>query len=169
MKASQYNYGFCNKGKFYLFNGMTYKFIEFDISLKPCVEELLRMPNEDWGEMYSFKLQLYNAGFLIDDDVNELERLFGEIVKNRSVASYSLMILPTYDCNFSCWYCIQSHKHEYMSGDIVESKQSNGSPPNQCISNDLIRTLLKYQIMQLIFVRHMGLIFIIALLQMDIC
>lgn len=121
MKTSQYNYGFCNKGKFYLFNGITYKFIKFDISLKPCVEELLRMPNEDWGEMYSFKLQLYNAGFLIDDDVNELERLFGEMVKNRSVASYSLMILPTYDCNFSCWYCIQSHKHEYMSGDIVES------------------------------------------------
>lgn len=121
MKTSQYNYKFCNNGKFYLFNGITYKFIEFDISLKPCIEELLRMPNEDWEGMPLFKLQLYNAGFLIDDNVNELEMLCDEIVKNRSIASYSLMILPTYDCNFSCWYCIQSHKHEYMSKDIVES------------------------------------------------
>lgn len=137
MKKSRYNYTFCHKNKFYIFNGITYKFVKFDIALKPYIEKFLCMPNEDWGEMSSIKSQLYNAGFLVDDNVKEFDSLCSEIVKNRSDRSYSLMILPTYDCNFSCWYCIQSHKHEYMSHDIVESIKKH-------ITTYLLKNNIKY-------------------------
>ena len=33
---------------------------------------------------------------------------------------YSLMILTTYACNFSCWYCVQKHKNVYLSTANIE-------------------------------------------------
>lgn len=30
------------------------------------------------------------------------------------------MLLPTYDCNFSCWYCLQKHEELHYSQEVIE-------------------------------------------------
>ena len=34
---------------------------------------------------------------------------------------YFLVVLPTLNCNYKCWYCIQDHVPSVMSSDVMES------------------------------------------------
>lgn len=33
---------------------------------------------------------------------------------------YSLFLNPTLECNFSCWYCYETHEKGYMSEKMIE-------------------------------------------------
>ena len=65
--------------------------------------------------------EMYNAlvecGFLIENDVDEYARLLHR--RNRDVYfnnnSFRLIVLPTLECNFHCWYCYERH----VKGDMV--------------------------------------------------
>lgn len=65
--------------------------------------------------------EMYNAlvecGFLIENDVDEYARLLHR--RNQSVYfnnnSFRLIVLPTLECNFHCWYCYEKH----VKGDMV--------------------------------------------------
>lgn len=54
-----------------------------------------------------------NAGMLIDDDVDEISHLrqhrHNAVYDDRS---FLLIINPTLNCNFDCWYCYESHQKE---------------------------------------------------------
>lgn len=60
-------------------------------------------------------------GFIIDQNIDELN-----IVRERYESAvhskdYFLVILPTLNCNYSCWYCIQDHIPSIMSQATQES------------------------------------------------
>ena len=64
---------------------------------------------------------MYDLKFIIDDDVNELEILR---IRNREAVrnqSYQLIINPTLECNFRCWYCYENHKKGHMNETTVEN------------------------------------------------
>jgi len=54
-----------------------------------------------------------SAGMLIDDDVDEISLLrqhrHNAVYDDRS---FLLIINPTLNCNFDCWYCYESHQKE---------------------------------------------------------
>lgn len=123
MKTSKYNIIFeTSPEESLVFNGMTKKF--FSLSNDNIVElkKLFESPNiyfqrEEYNEFLS---TLKNNGFLIEDDVDEFEQLRSLFESYKEAKSYSLMILTSYSCNFSCWYCVQKHKNEYLNTDSIE-------------------------------------------------
>ena len=77
--------------------------------------------NGDAIEDEEFIGQLKMGSFLIDDDVNELERLRFRMLSSRYNTDYlSLTIAPTADCNFRCSYCYEKDviKPDYMTEEV---------------------------------------------------
>jgi uncharacterized protein len=64
---------------------------------------------------------LYKTGFIIDYDIDEFKivksKYNSEIFRNNT---YRLTILPTMDCNFSCWYCYEDKIKGLMNSEIQE-------------------------------------------------
>lgn len=67
--------------------------------------------------------KLIEGGFLVDDDLDEIEVLrqrYLEIIDREDECL--ITINPTLDCNFSCWYCYEAkHGKAYMSASVLES------------------------------------------------
>ena len=56
----------------------------------------------------------------IADDMDE-EAMFREVYKRELLPhSFHIMILPTYQCNLRCWYCIQKHQDMIMSENTIK-------------------------------------------------
>ena len=67
--------------------------------------------------------QLYNKGFIVDDDVDEYEKVKEKINNTYKTRSkiLSLTIYVTEHCNFRCIYCPQKHKPYTFSAKHWES------------------------------------------------
>lgn len=76
-------------------------------------------------KLKEYKKDLYETliktRFIISENQNELD-----IIKFRNRRDvfinnfYKLIINPTLDCNFKCWYCYESHPKGRMSEEIIE-------------------------------------------------
>lgn len=68
---------------------------------------------------YSILLQ---NGFIINDQIDEYARMLYR--RNECVFynnnTYRLILLPTIDCNFRCWYCYEQHIQSSMTFSTVE-------------------------------------------------
>jgi len=73
----------------------------------------------------SFFKKLKDNGFIIDDDIDELDTI--RDLNNKTVNSkdYFLVILPTLNCNFKCWYCVQDHIESKMTSPTISSIQNH--------------------------------------------
>ena len=74
-------------------------------------------------DLHSLHPTLYiaflNKGIIIDDSVDEKEMEYNADFKRDS---YHLIINPTLDCNFNCWYCFENkHRGSVMSATILEA------------------------------------------------
>ena len=59
-----------------------------------------------------------NSGCLVDDDVDELERLeFYRNLAKYDMTNFGLTIAPTLDCNFRCKYCFETHPKGKMTSE----------------------------------------------------
>ena len=59
-----------------------------------------------------------SSGCLIDDDVDELERLeFYRNLAKYDMTNFGLTIAPTLDCNFRCKYCFETHPKGKMTSE----------------------------------------------------
>lgn len=60
------------------------------------------------------------CGFIVEIDKDEIDVLRYknrmEVFSNRK---YKLVINPTLECNFACWYCYEKHPQGYMSEDTI--------------------------------------------------
>ncbi len=65
--------------------------------------------------------QLLESGMVVDDDVDEM---FDYLNYAKSIevgeGTYQLIINPTIDCNFRCWYCYEKHTRSQMSELVLE-------------------------------------------------
>lgn len=121
MKTSKYNYFIPYTNNTYIvFNGITKRFFQISKAYIKPLKHILENPKEYMGELeYKNILQkMKNNGFLIDYNTEELKKIQSEYYSEINQPNYELMILPTYNCNFSCWYCVQHHRNEYMNIDI---------------------------------------------------
>jgi uncharacterized protein len=107
-----------------LFNFYTLNLITLDRFESASVDRILKNPdsyrnNENISGLFEL---LFEKGFILDDEINELELLKYE--RYRSCAdqkNLTLTILPSLACNFRCAYCYQEEKTQKMSQEIEEA------------------------------------------------
>lgn len=113
MKQSKYNIVLKTKQKEYLYN-------TFSLALAEVESDVVRSLENDGVIDDELAKSLYEAGFLIEDDEDELEEL---IIKNRlsrfSGKVLGLVIAPTLSCNLNCIYCFEEKKNINMQVEII--------------------------------------------------
>lgn len=120
MKQSKYNICLPYDDRFVIFNGVTKRFFLVSSQNKEAFLRILSTPDEYKEQYAPFLKQMAGEGFIIEDDVDELEVIKLQYHDLTHGNSYKLMILPTYACNVSCWYCTQNHRNMQLSDDDVE-------------------------------------------------
>jgi len=120
-KLSNYNYFIPYSDRIIFFNGLSGH--NFSTS-----EKEYQFLKEQFTDPVSFKNQyssVFNKfkewGFIIDEQKDELDFIR---LRNRlavfSNKNYYLVINPTLDCNFNCWYCYEKHPKGYMSETTID-------------------------------------------------
>jgi uncharacterized protein len=138
MKQSRYNILLeASQDRTLVFNGMSKRFFYLSSRNIPSLRTILESPDEysSRDEYKDFLSSLKNNGFLIDDNFSEIERLSQLYKSYRDAKIYNLMILTTYACNFSCWYCVQKHRNITLKTETIAKIKKHIS--NYLLKNDI--------------------------------
>ncbi|MDE7496850.1 MAG: radical SAM protein [Muribaculaceae bacterium] len=119
MKASKYNYFVPLKENIVIYNGLTDCFFEVPLQRAELYRTIINNPNNYLADFSDFFKKLEAGGFVIADDVEEKTKVREKYKLLSRPNQYYLMILPTYQCNLRCWYCIQDHANVFMSNDVI--------------------------------------------------
>ncbi|MFT4249478.1 MAG: hypothetical protein QM581_15820, partial [Pseudomonas sp.] len=66
---------------------------------------------------------LKTNGFIINDEVNELDEIKRiSYETDFSDEKFELIVNPTMNCNFKCWYCYETHIKDSKMSDETLSK-----------------------------------------------
>lgn len=124
-KTSKYNYLIDYKGKKLFFNGLNGSGILMQIAEWNNVENLLNdliIFERDYPTEFG---QFKHFGYIIDNELDELAYIKH---KNKTITysndSFNLVINPTLECNFHCWYCYEKHRCGHMSEKTINSIKS---------------------------------------------
>lgn len=93
-----------------LFNGTNKEFLIIESLAKDSYLQLLKVPDL-YKETHSTLIRyLKSLQFILEDHEDEHEYL--KTSRNCYIHSkeYKTTILPTFECNYNCWYCIQKHE-----------------------------------------------------------
>lgn len=125
MKRSKYNF-ILNKGdKSFWFNGITHHHFCLDITLSNKLENNLENLEFLKEQIPGFYQKLVDKGFLVEDSIEELDIIRDYTNKAREAKSYYLIILPTLNCNFDCWYCVQNHIETIMTDTTIQKVKNH--------------------------------------------
>lgn len=119
MKPSYYNYIVEDGDRAVFFNGITELLFDVPLKNRSKYESILAAPDDYIGVFDSFLKKMKSNGFIIEEETDEWERLEYKYRRLRNESSYHLMLLPTYQCNLRCWYCIQNHQDLIMSEETI--------------------------------------------------
>lgn len=123
MKASRYNYyvPYKKDNAVIFFNGISKSIFSVPDNEFNIFHDIVSHP-DTYKETYPhFWDTLVNLGFIVDDNKDEIAFVEQEFYKKINTPKCTLMIFPTYQCNFSCWYCVQQHTDEYMNKDVMKN------------------------------------------------
>lgn len=102
-----------------IYNASSDKFIVFKKELESL---LAKNPEEVQKKALDLYTKLKDGGFVVDDDTDEVADMISlglRLCNNES--SYRLIINPTTNCNFRCWYCYENHSpHAKMDSCTVD-------------------------------------------------
>ncbi len=121
MKFSIFNSEIIVGGKHtLLYNSFSGTFVVVKNMIVSIKDMTIDKLNKTYPNLYS---QLLNGGYIIDEYIDEIERVRERIKKTDfNHHSYILHINPTLDCNFRCWYCYESHvNNSKMSHETLGS------------------------------------------------
>ena len=115
-KQSKYNYIVPQDERFVYFNGITSRSFSTSAEEHEKLVPLFSDPiSFEMSRPTIFK-KFTEWGFFVKEDIDEVDILRYRhkmtVIDNRD---YHLVINPTLECNFSCWYCYQEHPKGYMS------------------------------------------------------
>ncbi|NSW89826.1 MAG: radical SAM protein [Firmicutes bacterium] len=124
MKASVFNiFVDTENGEKLLYNSFRNSLVKLDKSTYETYKKITLQGGEDAIDMLDPLVlatiaDFKRGGFIIDDDMNEVDYIKVVDVQSRFSHSknFGLTIAPTLDCNFDCVYCYENHKEpKYMS------------------------------------------------------
>lgn len=119
MKSSQYNFLLEKGEKVYCFNASSYKFFVLDKGYKSALDELFALPNFALDRFPHLKSLMLDGRFVVEENEDEVEYVRRKNHEAENQSSYKLIVLPTFACNFNCWYCVQNHKGDFMTEEVV--------------------------------------------------
>lgn len=123
MTISQFNTFFYHQGSMIGYNALSNEFIILEMELFELYQAAINEDKiADLKNIHpSFFSHINNKGFILDKNTNEIEfvkKLVSTIDKNDEM--YELIINPTMNCNFKCWYCYETHiKDSKMSSSTI--------------------------------------------------
>lgn len=103
-----------------LYNAVKDKFL---IISKTWAELLNKSPEKIKQTNHLFYQQLQENNFIINDSKDEVNEIIDEGLRIcHNTTEYRLIINPTLNCNFHCWYCYEKHAPTMkMSSDTVQN------------------------------------------------
>lgn len=117
-KLSDYNYFLEHEGRMIYFNGMSGASFIMSMDEHKKISSLLKDLSSFANEYKSVFERFQKWGFIVPKDINEVDKLrFDNKVAVFSDKFYRLIINPTTDCVFNCWYCSQ---HSQQKGGMTE-------------------------------------------------
>jgi len=125
MKTSKYNYIIEREDSAYWYNGIEHKYFRLPIDISRKVETVINTPNRIALLPNVLVDKLTSGGFLIPDETDELDVIRTRNEERINRKDYLLIILPTLNCNYKCWYCIQDHIPSRMSPETIESVKTH--------------------------------------------
>ncbi len=122
MKESFYNHVIYSGGWGYWYNALTNSYFRLSEELSRKVQDCFSS-NEKIGLLESTPIfaKLVDNGFIVKDDIDELSIIRERHKKAVDDKNYFLIILPTLNCNYKCWYCIQDHVPSIMDASTLRS------------------------------------------------
>lgn len=119
MKASAHNYYVpYNDGTIFM-NGITEATFWVDDKHTQSLKQIIANP-DSFPECEKFLKKLATQGFIIPDDMDESAAIKAKYDMFRMPEEYRIMILPTYQCNLRCWYCVQEHENSWLTDEHIE-------------------------------------------------
>lgn len=94
--------------------------------LAACLKHSVFTPRDLIGvdDALEVSSQLLAGGFVVESDCDELALLKRRYEETRKSAPYVVTVVPTFDCNFDCTYCVVGKKHGSMSRATEELLQA---------------------------------------------
>lgn len=123
MKQSNYNYIVEKDNNIYCFNGLSFLYFKINKNQQALLKDILS-DEEYKTRIPSFYEKMVQGGFIIDDTTDEVELIRKKNKEAQETRTCMLVILPTFDCNFNCWYCIQKHEKNAMTKDTIEKTKT---------------------------------------------
>lgn len=122
-KLSDYNYFLEHEGRMIYFNGMSGASFIMSINEHKRITSLL-------NDLLSFKKEYKSVferflkwGFIVPKEINEIDKLrFNNKVAVFSDKFYRLIMNPTTDCVFNCWYCDQHSQHKGGMAEEIKNR-----------------------------------------------
>jgi uncharacterized protein len=121
MKQSNYNFLISDENKIICFNALSLFYFKIKKEQKQNVIKTLNSPDLYKNRCPSFIKTLREGKFIIDDGIDEYKIIKDNYDRTINEKKYQLIILPTLECNFRCWYCIQNHVKGHMSVSIIDN------------------------------------------------
>lgn len=125
MKASEYNYIINKEENSYWYNGIEHTYFRLPIDLGHKIQDLLASNESIKRIPEVLKRKMIDNGFIISNHVDEISIIRKRNNEKINKKDYFLILLPTLNCNFNCWYCIQSHIPSKMSEKTMEAVKSH--------------------------------------------
>lgn len=141
MKQSRYNYIIEYKDGFVFFNGLRETSFFISRQNSSYMESILAQPDSTAESVQKYVDALSRLGFIIDDTVDEIALMEQKYSFKRKEHLYSMMILPTYQCNLRCWYCTQKHADLYITPEKISDIKRR---IDKMLHNDDIESIFVY-------------------------
>lgn len=111
-----------DENKYLLFNSITCAFGILNKEGKNIYDNIEDIHKIDNDKDKNILQTLFDNGFVIDNDLNEYDRLTVMMNSCRyNPHTINLTIATTIDCNMACPYCFESKKKEYMSKTTADN------------------------------------------------
>ncbi len=124
-KYSKYNIDIPFENQILLYNSISDHFLV----LEPLLFDLLQAATnennieaiKDYHE--SFYEALFTNSFIVDNQYDEYAFVRSKILSTDfNVTDFNIIINPTMNCNFNCWYCYEEHiKSSKMPDSVIQS------------------------------------------------
>ena len=115
-KQSKYNYIIPQDEQFVYFNGITTRSFSMSAEEHEKLKPLFSDPISFEINYPAIFKKFTEWGFFVKQDIDEVDILrYRHKMAVIDSRDYNLIINPTLECNFSCWYCYQERPKGYMS------------------------------------------------------
>jgi uncharacterized protein len=119
MKSSFYNFFLRQQSHIICFNALSFKYFSFSHEQEKIVDNIINNPDEYINRIPVFYNKLKDGNFIVNDDIIESDSIVKQYNAQSNSKHYKLIIMPTLECNFRCWYCVQNHVKGKIEKDML--------------------------------------------------